>query len=126
MVNSRQKGCRGELEFRDWLIERGHPARRGQQFAGGHESPDVVSDLDKYWHIEVKRTERLLLYRAMDQAINDALPGRIPVVFHRQNHKEWVAIVRADDLLRLVERAAGWADTPGKAQDSSGNPVSGA
>ena len=105
-MNSRAKGARGEREFRDWLIERGHAARRGQQFAGGHDSPDVITDLDDHWHVEVKRTEALRLHDAIDQAVTDAAPGRTPVVMFRTNRKPWLAILRAEDLLRLVELAA--------------------
>lgn len=50
---SRDKGARGEREFRDLLREHGFEARRGQQFAGGNDSPDVVTDLP--CHVEVKR-----------------------------------------------------------------------
>jgi len=103
-MNSRAKGARGERDFRDWLVERGHQARRGQQFAGGADSPDVVTDLDNFWHIEVKRTETLRLQDALDQAIRDeGGRGRTPVVMHRRNHGEWIAILRAEDLLKLIE-----------------------
>ena len=53
-------------------------------------------------HIEVKRTERLNLYDALEQAIDDMAEDDIPVVLHRRNHKPWVAIVRLDDLPRLA------------------------
>jgi hypothetical protein len=105
MINSRAKGARGEREFRDWLIERGHQARRGQQFSGSPDSPDVVTDLDDAWHLEVKRTERLDLYAALEQAMRDAGATQVPVVMHRRSRLEWVAILRAEDLLRLIERA---------------------
>ena len=58
-------------------------------------------------HIEVKRTERLSLYPAMRQAIEDAGAGKVPVVFHRQNHEDWLAIVRLNDLPELANRLAG-------------------
>lgn len=105
-INSRAKGARGEREFRDWLIERGHTARRGQQYSGGNESPDVVSDLDAIVHWEVKRTETCQPYAYLAQAMEDAEVTQIPVVVHKQSHKEWIAIVRADDLLKLIEKAS--------------------
>lgn len=52
-VNSRDKGVRGELVFAKHLRELGFTARRGQQHAGGPESPDVVTSLDNI-HFEVK------------------------------------------------------------------------
>ncbi len=102
-MNSRAKGCRGEREFRDFLLERGHDARRGQQFSGGSDSPDVVSDVDDIVHWEVKRVESLRLYDSLNQAITDAALTQIPVVVHKANHKEWVAICRADDFMKLVD-----------------------
>lgn len=102
-INSRAKGAAGEREFRDFLVERDHTARRGQQFSGGHDSPDVVSDLDDVVHWEVKRVESLRLYDALEQAKRDAKVTQIPIVVHRQSHKEWVAILRADDLVRIIE-----------------------
>lgn len=100
MVNSRAKGARGEREFAKWLRERGHEARRGQQFAGGTDSPDVVSDIGV--HLEVKRTERLCLWDAVDQASRDCggKPWAIP---HRKNGRDWVVIVDAEEWLRLIE-----------------------
>jgi hypothetical protein len=41
-MNSSQKGKRGERAWRDELIAHGYSARRGQQFSGTPDSPDVV------------------------------------------------------------------------------------
>lgn len=98
-TNSKQKGKRGEREFASLLREHGYDARRGQQFSGSKESPDVVcKDLEKL-HFEVKRTEQLSLYVAMSQAIGDAGDDKIPVVAHRRNDCEWLLIFRASDIL---------------------------
>ena len=98
---SRRKGKRGELEAaaeirRLFLTE----ARRGRQFQGTDESPDVLADIEDV-HVEVKRTEALRLYEALAQAIEDA-GTKVPLVLHRANRKPWVAIVRLDDLPRLA------------------------
>ena len=50
-MNSRNKGKRGELEWRDVIRSHGYEARRGQQFSGSPDSPDVVTDLP--YHFEV-------------------------------------------------------------------------
>jgi hypothetical protein len=98
---SRNKGKRGELEAAAELRRVfGVAARRGRQFCGSAESPDVVTDLDGV-HFEIKRCEALRLYTALEQAIADAR-SRIPVVLHRQNNKPWVAIVRLEDLPSLA------------------------
>ena len=98
-MNSKSKGKRGELDAVKWLKEHGFEARRGQQFAGGTDSPDVVSDLP--FHIEVKRTERLQFDKAVDQAKADA-NGKPWVVFHRKNHGPWYAVLDGETFLNMV------------------------
>jgi Holliday junction resolvase len=98
---SRDKGQRGEREFAAELQTLfGIHARRGVQYHGGADSPDVISDFADV-HFEVKRCERLSLYPAMQQAVEDA-GEKIPVVCHKQNRKEWLVVVRLDDLPKLV------------------------
>ena len=58
-VNSRRKGARGERQWRDELRANGYCARRGQQFCGSAESPDVICDSLPWIHFEVKAVERL-------------------------------------------------------------------
>lgn len=99
-MNSRSKGCRGELEWRDVLRAHGYEAERGQQHAGGTDSPDVRHSVPGV-HFEVKRTERLELWPAIRQARRDA-GNKLPVVVHRPNRERWVAILDAEDLLRLL------------------------
>ena len=98
---SRSKGQRGERELAAELQRLfGVSARRGVQYSGGVNSPDVITDFSGI-HFEVKRTERLSLYPAMQQAIEDAV-DKIPVVCHKQNRREWLAIIRLDDLPKLT------------------------
>lgn len=98
-INSRTKGAVGERELADFLKARGYEARRGQQFSGGGDSPDVVHNLEGI-HFEAKRTENLRLYPALAQAKRDA-GKKVPIVVHRANNKEWVAVVLLEDLLTL-------------------------
>ena len=70
---SRDKGKRGEREIAGLLRDYGYDARRGVQYHGGADSPDVVGLPGV--HIEVKRTETLSLYPAMEQAKHDAAQG---------------------------------------------------
>ena len=100
---SKSKGKRGERELAAELGRvLGVSARRGMQFQGSPDSPDVVTDIPNV-HIECKRSERFRLYEALDQAANDAGIAKVPVVCHRQNNRPWVVIVRLDDLPKLVE-----------------------
>lgn len=72
-MNSREKGKRGERQWRDVLRAHGYMARRGQQFAGSPDSPDVVCDELKWAHFEVKNVEHLNVYDGMEQAERDAM-----------------------------------------------------
>lgn len=100
-MNSRAKGKRGELEAAAFLTINGFPARRGCQFAGSPDSPDVACPFFVGVHFEVKRTERTDIDGWLRQAVTDA-GGKLPVVLHRKNGGAWIGIVRAEDLLALL------------------------
>ena len=99
---SRNKGKRYERELANYLSDNGFPSRRGQQFSGGGDSPDVVSE-EFPFHIEAKRTERLMLYDAMSQSIRDA-GDKPPCVIHRKNNSESMFTCRLDDLVALLNK----------------------
>lgn len=108
-MNSKQKGNRGERELAGILRQHGFSdARRGQQFQGSPDSPDVLG-LPGH-HVECKYVAALQLYEALAQAQKDAGPGDTPLVAHRRvdSHKKlalpWVAILLLDDYLDLVMR----------------------
>lgn len=100
-INSRDKGKVGELEVAALLKKHGFEARRGQQFSGGGDSPDVVHNLDGF-HIEVKRVENFSLYTALDQANRDKKPNDDAILFHRRNKKPWVVVMDADKFLQMM------------------------
>lgn len=99
---SRRKGKVGErecaAEFSELL---GVQARRGVQFQGGPESPDVVLPGTSL-HVECKRVERLKLWDAIDQANADAPRGAVPLVWHRCNRRKSVVIVETERLVDLA------------------------
>jgi hypothetical protein len=107
-VNSRNKGKVGEREFAALLREHGFDARRGQQFCGSPDSPDVVSDALAWLHVEVKRVQNLNLTDACAQAERDCGPvapagHKKPwVVAHRRNHAPWLITMRAEFFFRLL------------------------
>ena len=108
---SLNKGKTGERELAHELARVfGVTARRGVQFQGSPDSPDVVTEIPDL-HIECKRVERFRLYESLEQAVQDAGP-KLPVVLHRQNKKPWVAVVRLDDLPRLTTILAPYQSTP--------------
>ena len=101
-INSKKKGASGEREFSQFLIENfSIPARRGQQFSGGTDSPDVVTPYDI--HFEVKRTNSLQIYAAIDQAVKDSQDIKVPIVASRRDRGEWLLHFKAKDLKKLLE-----------------------
>lgn len=101
-INSRDKGCIGEREFATYLTAAGFDAVRGQQHAGGNDSPDVRCAALADVHFEVKRNERGNPYRWLAQCMRDAGPGKLHVVAHRRNHHGWIAVMPMEDLMRLL------------------------
>ena len=100
-MNSRDKGARGEREWASQLRGAGFDARRGQQFSGSPDSPDVVCDDLSAFHCEVKRVQRLNIQNAIEQA-SDECGGKIPYVAHRKNHCDWLVTMKAEDWFKLI------------------------
>lgn len=106
MMNSRDKGVRGEREFAALCREQGFDnVKRMQQYCGNTGDAADVSGLPGI-HAEVKRVERLNIYDAIGQAKRDAKKlGRTPVVFHRKNRCEWLVTMTADDWFNLYRES---------------------
>ena len=123
-MNSRQKGARGEREAAAaWATVMGCRARRGQQFSGGTDSPDVVSDYGNI-HLEVKRVERGNPYWWVEQAERDC-GGKIPLVLHRKDRRDWLVVMRLADVPRLAKEIASQAEALGGGQVPCGVPGQG-
>jgi hypothetical protein len=101
-INSRDKGGVGEREVSHMLVDDGfcEHAERTAQRCGKGGTADVVGLHGV--HIEVKRTEKLNIWKAMSQAVRDAV-GAIPSVWHRRNRDEWLVTVRYRDLRAFSE-----------------------
>lgn len=97
---SKTKGKTGEREVARILREHGFDTKRGVQYHGGPDSPDVVG-LPGI-HIEVKRCEKLSLYEAMAQAKGDCCTNK-PIVVHRRNNCEWLVIQPLEDWIELYK-----------------------
>ena len=104
-INSRNKGKVGELELAAKLREFGYDAKRGQQYHGGGDSPDVVGIVGL--HIECKRVEKGNVYDWLDQAIRDCGGSNIPVVMHRRSRRGWVVVLGLEDFLTVWQKANG-------------------
>jgi hypothetical protein len=99
---SRNKGKRGEREVAEIFTRYGFTARRGQQFSGSPDSPDVVVNLDV--HLEVKRTERANLPAAYRQACADAGIDKEPLVVTRANATPWMLYCAFEHYLALRQK----------------------
>jgi hypothetical protein len=102
---SRAKGQRGEREVAAFLRARGIAAQRGfQSRGGGAEEADVVCELPRH-HLEVKRSERLNIWAAFQQADDDCHPSddhTVPAVVFRRNRSPWMVCLRFSDYLDLL------------------------
>ena len=112
-MNSRRKGKVGEREFAALLREHGFDARRGQQFSGGADSPDVVSDALAWLHVEVKRVQNLNLADACAQAEGDSA-GKPWIVAHRRNHAPWLITMRTETIFNFLRGVLPPGDQPTK------------
>ena len=99
----REKGKRGEREASKAIQQHlGVAARRGQQYCGSPDSPDVITSIDGV-AIEVKRCETVAIHRWMDKAVADS-PGDVPVIIHRKNNTDWLVTLRLGDVNGFYKR----------------------
>lgn len=101
MINSKNKGARGERELSSKLKEYGYDCRRGQQYCGVNGDADVIG-LEGI-HIECKRVEKLNIYNAISQAKADSKNGDLPTVFHRKDRSEWLVTMTLSDWMKLYK-----------------------
>jgi hypothetical protein len=102
-MNSRNKGKVGEREFAALLRANGFEARRGQQFSGSPESPDVICEALPWLHFEVKRCERVDLRGWIAQAAGDSA-GKFWAVELRWNNGPWLTVILSEFFFELVRK----------------------
>ena len=100
---SKRKGKVAEREVANLFTIRKFPARRGKQYSGNEDAPDIVVDAIKEWcQPEVKRVEQLNLLKAWRQAKADA-PKKAPLVIHKKNHGMWLATMELNDFISILQ-----------------------
>ena len=101
--SSQRKGASGERELAELLRDYGYNAERGGSLTFG-KTPDVTG-LPGI-HIEVKRTERLNVLEAYQQAVRDAerFQDGIPALFHRRNRSPWLVTMSFEDWMKIYKR----------------------
>lgn len=102
-INSCLKGKRGERLAAKLINELfpGASARRGQQFCGSPDSPDVVSDLPGI-HLEIKNSQKMAVYSWLAQTDLERAPGDVGLVLMKRNLKPWLVCCYAKELPQLV------------------------
>lgn len=102
MMNSKQKGSRGERALRDVWKSHGYVnAHRSQQYSGKGESSADIEGIDPRLHIECKVGYTYkTIYDFLEQAISDA-GEKIPVVNCKMDRKEWLCVLRLEDFIKI-------------------------
>ena len=99
-INSRRKGAKGETEFiKNHLAPHWPEAKRNlDQF--GADKRDCLEVAGIHW--QIKRTEKLELWKAINQAETEAAATDTPVVAFRRNRSKWYCIMDADEFVALL------------------------
>lgn len=97
---SRRKGAGAELEVTRLLRDAGWPHARRVFDSGSSGGGDVQGPPGVVF--EVKRTERLKIWEAIEQAEAGATNRELPVVAFRRNRSGWYAALPLDELLALL------------------------
>lgn len=100
-INSKDKGKRGERYVAKLLREYGYDAKRGVQYQGSPNSPDVTG-LPKV-HIEVKFTEKLNIWNALEQSKRDSGENEIPVVMFKRNRTQVYVALPFDEFMEMYK-----------------------
>lgn len=103
MVNSREKGKRGEREAVRLLRDTGFPdAERSVQYRGrAGTAADVIGAGP--WHVEVKNTAKAALPAWLEQVDRDR--GDRPfLILWKQPGKRWLVIADAADVLPYLPK----------------------
>lgn len=103
MINSKQKGKRGELYVVNKFKDCGYECNRTAQFKGNTGRADDIEGID-YIHCEVKFVENLNINKAMEQAVRDSAESEIksfPTVFHKKNNADLMVTMRFEDWIQL-------------------------
>lgn len=104
-VNSRAKGARNERMWASICRDEGYSlTRRGCQFAGGPDSPDIQTgdaELERI-HFEVKSGKRIDVWGAIAQAERDKALGKLAVCPLHRDRYDWIVAMPSHDWFRLL------------------------
>lgn len=119
--SQRERGKRGEREAAKAVQDAlGIQARRGVQYKGGEDSPDIATSVPGV-HWEVKFVEREQVRAWMAQAEQDAR-GQVPVLLHRKSRAPWLVTIPLERLRELVNKLAETVSTEVQAMGQGAVP----
>lgn len=95
-VNGKNKGANYERHIAGLLREYGYDTRRGYVF---YHEPDVVGLPGL--HLELKKREKMELYKWLEQSTRDAKSDEIPIVIHAKNHCDSLVSLRLSDFMTI-------------------------
>jgi hypothetical protein len=99
-LNSRSKGKKGEQEFINQHLRPHWPKAARNIDQTKDDKRDCVNVAGVHW--QIKRTETLRVWAAIEQAESEAAATDTPVVAFRRNRSRWYCIVDADELVALL------------------------
>ena len=134
MVNSRNKGQRGEREVIE-LIRKifgvkyaRTPLSGGMDIKGDIRKPykqkPTICDL---FHWEIKYQEHLNIWKAFEQSENDSRKdptNPIPIVAFRRNNSKWLLTLGLDEFLELLLELQRWRQSGTEGADGFSNLLS--
>jgi hypothetical protein len=86
------------------FTQAGFPARRGVQYQGGSDSPDIVCPDLARWHWEAKFTEQCRLPEWLAQVEGDR-QGKPWIIAWRRRRGPWLALIDLNTLLDIIRLA---------------------
>ena len=105
-INSREKGARLERAASKRIaVEWCAPDCMRQSQNGVKGAPDLGAALPNA-RTEVKGRHKIAAARWMDQCVDEARPGEVPVVVMREDRGEWLVMLRLSDSQAFAERLA--------------------
>jgi hypothetical protein len=103
VMNSKQKGKRGELEAVKALNDIGHDTRRTAQYSGADGQIGDIAGIDGI-HVECKWVEALNPYKAFHQACRDCHDSDTPIVMTKRSREQWLLFVALVDATEFAKR----------------------
>jgi hypothetical protein len=99
-LNSRRKGAKGETEFIKQHLAPTWPEAKRNLDQFGADKRDCLNVAGVHW--QIKRTETLRVWAAIEQAESEAASTDTPVVAFRRNRSKWFCVIAADELVALL------------------------